>query len=132
MNVQEYSYNSKNNDLIVNLLALRDMDPKLAEDLPNNGVLVFQDNVLVAAGFIRLIEGSSAMLDSYITNPEVAPELRNEALDKVTESLINQSKDLGISKLLSFTVEQTIIDRAIRHGFIKNSNNFQVLYHNLD
>lgn len=132
MNVQKYSYNSKNNNLIGNLLALRGLDVSMVEDLPNNGILVFQDDILIAAGFIRLIEGSSAMLDSYITNPNMSPELRNEALDKVTECLISQSKDLGISKLLSFTIEQTIVNRAIRHGFIKNLNNFQVLYHNLD
>lgn len=104
------------------LLKSRDMDPSLVIDLPEYGLIAFEQGEVVAAGFIRRIEGPYAMLDSYITNAKVLSEVRDLALDRITDKLIKWTASHQITKVISFTADKNTIVRAEKHGLIPMPN----------
>ncbi len=100
------------------MLKNRDLEETLIKTLPKVGFVVFQDDRPIAAGFVRDCEKGIGMLDSYITSPDEDAELRNKALDWITERLIAQSERMGMTRLLAFSDTQNIIIRALNHGFV--------------
>ena len=102
---------------LVELLESRGMDPKLAYDVPETGLLFFMHTEIVAAGFVRMIEGNRAMLDSYITNPVISPKIRNFALDKITTELVEWCKARELKQVLAFSTDEHVVQRSINHGF---------------
>lgn len=108
------TYNRKHNSQIRTWLMARGMDPALVSELPANGVVV-QD---VCAGFIRMVEGGSGMVDSYITNPNATPEARDEALNLLTIRLIELGKELGLKRLIAITKDENTRERATSHGYV--------------
>ena len=110
--------NTKNAQILLQkLLIAHGMDPNLTNDLPVVGRVVVQDDIVIAAGFMRDMEGPYAMLDSYITNPEASPIQRHKALNLITDSLIKVSKSLGKNKLIMFSQDRNTHQRALMHGF---------------
>lgn len=105
------------------LLLGRDMDLGLLDELPCTGIIVIDTNpdqhtvTPIAMGFLRMVEGSYAMLDSYITNPLSTAVKRNEALDVITSGLLRNAADRGISKVISFTSDAGIADRCRQYKF---------------
>lgn len=112
-------------DMLKYWLIYRDMDPTLVNDLPHLGYIVEG----IAAGFLRQCEGPYGLIDGYITNPTKTSEERNEALDIITESLINDAKAKGINHLLAFTRDNGILERAKKHGFAHLPHHFMVFEH---
>ena len=108
-------------------LKLRDLDPTLAGDLPEMGLIAIEENEVVAFGFLRKVEGPYAMLDSYLTNPTIAPEVRDKALDRITRKLISIAKVNHINKLIAFSADAHTIERAATLGFVAHSHVFNVL-----
>lgn len=100
------------------MLKNRAMSDELVDTLPKTGFLVFESGRPIAAGFIRDCEKGIGMLDSYISSPDEDAELRNAALDMITERLIEQSELMGMTSLLAFSDTQNIIIRALQHGFV--------------
>ena len=94
-------------------LKKRGIDTKVVADLPEVGFI----SPNVAAGFLRKVEGNFGMIDSFITNPEASPHNRNEALDKITESLVRTAYGLGMKQLLAISVDENTLKRAVRLGF---------------
>ena len=109
---KEYSHKSG----MITMLEARHMDTTLWLDLPSFGLIAHEDGKVVAAGFLRRVEGGYAMLDSYITNPHATSDQRNRALDTITSKLISISNAHGVTKLFTFTLDQGIADRAVRLG----------------
>lgn len=100
----------------------------ILNDIPKHGFIVFtEEQMPVAAGFLRLVEGDYCLFDSFITNPECSPEERNKALDLITSSLINLGKTLNIKKMFAFSEEPHIIQRSCAHGFGKMPFEFTIL-----
>lgn len=95
-------------------LVRRHMDPTLADNLPSIGYIVPG----VAMGFLRKIEGGQGLLDSFITNPRAPAELRNQALDIITQKLLDKAQKLNINQILAFSVDENTIMRGQRFGFI--------------
>lgn len=108
-------------------LALRNLPLTGAEDLPKIGLMVTHDERLVACGFLRKCEGKYLLLDSYCTNPQVSAELRNQALDILTESLILLAKSQDCKQILAYTQDQNTIKRATKHGMTATSHHVLVL-----
>lgn len=71
----------------------------------------------VGAFFLRRCEGSVGILDSLVTNPDACPVVRHYALDKLYTKLINEANNLGIKRLLGFTLVAETLKRSQRHGF---------------
>lgn len=112
------------------LLELRGMDFSFLEELPEHGLIALEQGMPVALGFIRRVEGSYAMVDSYVTNPNYSSETRHKALDRITKKLLSWCKANHISKVLSFSSDGGIISRAINNGFQKHMF-FSVLFQSL-
>lgn len=99
-------------------LARHQMPIELAQDLPAFGYLVEDVKGKIAAGFIRRMEACDVgLVDSYITNPEEAAWVRNEALTLLTTTLLENSKREGFKKLLFSSKDVSILKRALLHGF---------------
>lgn len=98
-------------------LKSRKMDSTLADDLPENGYIAFNEDKVVGMGFMRMVEGSYAIMDSYITNAKMPSDVRDEALDEITSGIIALARGHGIKKLLTFSLEENILSRAKRHNF---------------
>lgn len=113
------------------LLTLRNMDYHLSSDLPSYGLIAIEKNVPYAMGFVRRMEGPYAMLDSYISNPMSPYNRRDKCLDIITKKLVEWCEINAITKIVAFSENNAIVKRAQLHGFIKQSDNFKVLYNNL-
>ncbi len=109
------------------MLTLRDMDKAILKDLPQIGYICFHHEVPIAIGFLRRMEGPYAILDSYMTNPHLDADIRNTALDKITESLLYYAKKNNVIKVLAFSLDSNTIQRALRHGFVQHSHVFTSL-----
>jgi hypothetical protein len=88
------------------------------DDLPELGVLVRNKDGFVAAGFLRRVERSTvAMIDTYITNPQMPPKIRDQALDEVTSALKHCAVATGLTELIGFSVDVHTLERSKRFGF---------------
>lgn len=111
-------YTKRDRSSLQALLDLRSMPTELVDDLPEFGLVAIENDVMIAAGFIRKIEGMDAFLDSYISNPVYSPETRHIALDRITTKLIGIAKYEGVRHLYAFSADSNTQCRANTHGFI--------------
>lgn len=117
MFITRYSAKADNWNLM-RILKKREKDPKDVYTLPKIGYLVFEEDVVIGAGFLRQCEGGYGLFDSYITNPTIGPKLRDQALEMITKNLVITAKNMGITHLIGFSVDANTITRSQRHGFI--------------
>lgn len=71
----------------------------------------------VAAGFIFYTDSLVAIIDGYISNPKSDARQRDEALDLITEALINNAKFHGIKVIKCDTPLDVVKKRALKFGF---------------
>lgn len=81
--------------------------------LPPNGVIVDGK----AVGFLILMDNNCGMIDFFLSNPKTSKKERREALDQVSERLIDIARDRGVRMLLCSTRKKVIRDRALKYGF---------------
>lgn len=87
------------------------------ETLPQLGFIAIQSSIPVAAGFLRIVEGGYAQIDTLTTNAKFKSKSRHEALSKVVEELIEAAKILELKGILAFTKDEGILKRAESLGF---------------
>jgi hypothetical protein len=87
--------------------------------LPRFGLIALDRGTPIAAGFIREVEGGYGMIDSFITDPKASKELRNEALDRITEKLIKIAKHNKVNQLIAYSLDKNTLMRGISHGFVQ-------------
>lgn len=86
--------------------------------LPKIGYVVLAKNVgPVVIGFLRGCEGNVGMIDSIISNPEIAAEVRDEAIDFLINRLVAAAFKKNIFKVFGFSEDANTLKRAERHGF---------------
>jgi hypothetical protein len=91
------------------------------ETFPEIGFIVRDDQgKAIAAGFLRKVEGNVAQMDSFVTNSTVLAEIRHNAIDLLTQTIIATTKNLNLSGLIVITQIQSIADRAVKQGFVIN------------
>lgn len=98
-------------------LEKRSLPPAEASDMPEFGYIAYEDDTPVCAAFLRRCEGSYAILDGLVTNPDILGSLRNFAIDTITEMLVFLGRELGLKSIICFSVDESTIARAKRHGF---------------
>ena len=108
----------KHNKHAITLLNARGMDPNLVNDLPEHGLIALEGDTPIAMGFIRRVEGLSAMLDSYITAPNASSEARGRAVTIITRKLLHWAKSGGCMRMMSFSLEPSFVTRAEALGFV--------------
>jgi ribosomal protein L9 len=88
-----------------------------ASDLPGHTfAAVYKDDIVAIAG-LRLMEGEVCFIDSMASNQNFESTVRHEALDLLTQTILDLAKNLGFKKIFATTREECIIERAERHGF---------------
>lgn len=92
------------------------------ENLPTYGLMVWLDEVPLAAGFIYQTDSSMALLEWIVSNPEVAHELRGQALDILLDDLCFMAKKLGFKQLFTMAKNERLIEREKSHGFLKTDD----------
>jgi hypothetical protein len=85
--------------------------------LPKLGFIAFHDNRHVASMFLRQVEGGFAIMGDVVTDSRMLPEIRHEALDKLTEKCIETAKALNLKGLFCYTSQLSIQKRAEAAGF---------------
>ena len=94
------------------------MDDSMVDSLPKVGVMAeWLDGTPVAAGYLRVVEGGYAIIDSLIADPASDKTRRNEALDGIITRLIVDGRRLGMKSLLAICELPATIERAKTHGF---------------
>jgi hypothetical protein len=92
-----------------------------ARSLPVPGVNAFPTFGLVvhgvAAGFLIVTDCNLALIDFYISNPDVTREERDVALDAITEGLLEYGIKIGITNFKADTQVKRIRQRAENYGF---------------
>jgi hypothetical protein len=73
---------------------------------------------MIAAGFLRRVEGDIGMGDTFITSPCYGSKTRNKALLAICDTLIKTAKALGFRKLIVLTKVNSIRERANAFGFV--------------
>lgn len=111
---------SKHYEKLSECLNKRGINYSLVEqDRPELGYTVSnKSGDILCAGFLLKIEGNSMMVESYITNPDYSPTLRDEALDALTHHIVESAKLMKIKRLIAFTEDNNTLLRAQRHGFV--------------
>lgn len=71
----------------------------------------------VAAGFIYYTDSLVALIDCYISNPDTDSKTRSDALNAVTDALINSAKFHRCKMIKCDTQSEAIKKRALAHGF---------------
>lgn len=113
---------------IEKMLISRFMASYLIQDLPEHGLIALQDDTPIAVGFIRQIEGPYAMLDSYLSNSEADPEIRDRALNLITRKLLDWARIGGVRNVLAFSADPNTVLRAEAHGFVSfKDHTFQLV-----
>jgi hypothetical protein len=92
--------------------------------LPRIGYIVYSDTEYhyVAAGFLRMVEGGFAQIDTLVTNPNITGDVRNEGLTLLVDTLIKTAKDMELKGIYSMTTNGSIIDRALKLGFFVSNH----------
>lgn len=122
-----YSYTPSLRDKFYELLAINGMSLEFEKDLPGIGYICFPEHEKspeelgppIAAGFIRLMENDYGVMDSFITHRRYASDMRSAALDMIMKKLVLVGRDVGLKKLLAFSLESSLIKRACDLGFTR-------------
>lgn len=95
------------------------MDEISEDRLPKIGFITYSNTEYqyIAAGFLRMVEGGFAQIDSLVTNPSLDPGIRNEGVALLVETLVKTAKDMKLKGIYAFTIDKGILMRAEATGF---------------
>jgi hypothetical protein len=95
------------------------------ETLPLNGlggIMVYKDNINIAAGFLYLSNSNVAWLDWIISNPEYKDKDRKQALELLINTLEEVAKQQGYSVIITITKSKHLIDTHKKLGYTVDEN----------
>jgi hypothetical protein len=104
-------------ECIIQWLEARGMSAKGSENLPCVGYVALSEAKPVAIAFLRICEGSLAIIEGLTTNPEAPSAVRHNAINDLIMQLINDAKMLGVKQLLSYSIDGDTIKRSESYGF---------------
>lgn len=114
MHIEEFNFETHYEHLS-NWLKARNMDSY--HNLPACGYVVYDNDLLVAAAFLRRVEGDFGMFDNLCSNPDAPSESRNLAIDMLARQIIDKCGALDINGLLAWSSDKNTLERSIKHGF---------------
>lgn len=85
--------------------------------LPQLGFIAYIDAKPLAGGFLRMIEGGYAMIDTLVSDAQASSQQRHEGMTTVVAALIQTSKDLKLKGILCHTRDEGVLKRAASLGF---------------
>lgn len=116
--------NTSSGDLeqINSWLVVRGQKPTLPDEMPDIGFMAEVGDNPIAAVFLRKCEGNFAILDGLITDPTIPGNIRHGAIDLLVEAAIYIATDLKFKNIFSFTIDESVLTRSGKHGFVKCKN----------
>ena len=115
--MQTRAYTPADYPAIASIWAARAFPALPPEALPANGIIVLNDRLIVAFGFLYLSDSAIAWTEWLTTNPEAQPAQRHEALDLIIKSLEATARAAGRRILFVSLADRGLISRFIAHGF---------------
>lgn len=88
-------------------------------NLPKIGYIIKKNDMVLAAGFLRLMEGDYGLMDYYVSNGYLSSDLRHQGLNKLTEELIKTAQVLKLNGIFAFIRDEGISKRSEVSGFRK-------------
>lgn len=73
--------------------------------------------VPVAAGFLRMVEGGFAQIDTLMTNAMQPAKMRDDTINLVVDRLIKEAKSLNLNGVLATSKDENTLKRALSIGF---------------
>lgn len=105
--------------IIRHWLNQRNLEVRLADELPEIGFIAFDRDEPIACAFLRKVEPIFAQLDGLMTNVTAKSEFRHEAIDAVVTACIEKAKELKLKQLIAFSVDEGTLKRSEKHRFLK-------------
>ena len=93
--------------------------------LPLNGlggIMVYKDNINIAAGFLYLSNSKVAWLDWIVSNPEYKDKDRKQALELLINTLEEVAKQQGYSVIITITKSKHLVDTHKKMGYTVDTN----------
>lgn len=88
------------------------------KNLPKIGYIAMLDNIPIAAGFLRRVEGDEvAQIDGLTSNPHFGSIIRHKGINLVLNQLVIHAKELNLLGLYAFCQDVSTIKRAEDIGF---------------
>lgn len=87
------------------------------ENLPKIGYIAYDSATVGAMGFLRMLEGGYAMIDTMVSNGDLSAEMRHLMLQQLVAKLVSKGKEMGLKGLISLTSDAGVISRAEAIGF---------------
>lgn len=116
MHIEEFD-KERHSVFVSEWLKARDMSDDVVRNLPLYGFIAYEYDVPVASVFLRQVEGKFGLIDGLCSNPYAPPEIRNIAIDTLTQQLIETAKKLSLKMLYAWTEDSNTLERSSRHGF---------------
>jgi hypothetical protein len=90
--------------------------------LPKIGFIAMDDTAFgfkipIACGFLRIVEGDFAQLDTLVSEKQASSQMRHEGISMVVNALIEEAKRLKMKGIIAFTTDLSVIARARTLGF---------------
>ncbi len=112
------------NDVVAALLDSQDYQPLCdINTLPKIGFIAYHNTSYVAMGFLRMVEGGFAQIDTLCTNPQIPGEIRHEAINAIGEALLNEARGLEVRAVMFFTSSDQVMARTADKGFVALKTN---------
>ena len=95
--------------------------------LPKNGIVVYEEETPVCAGFMYLTDSDWGIMEWIVGNPWVSKEERHNGLDCLIQDLILVAKSNAKKAIFSSVNHPSLIDAYSRNGMIvtdKGMTNF--------
>jgi hypothetical protein len=86
-------------------------------DLPQLGYIAYDSATPIAIGFLRMLEGGYAMIDTLVSNGDLSSDIRHEGMTALIDQLTGKARKLGLKGLISLTADYGVIKRAEAIGF---------------
>ena len=87
------------------------------ETVPAYGWIAYNGSIPVAAGFLRLIEGGYAQIDTLVSNPTTPSVVRHKAISQIVNNCVEDARWMRLKGIVSYTRDESVLKRAIAIGF---------------
>jgi hypothetical protein len=111
------AYNTSHFTHMSSWLSARNIPLWEETSVPKVGFISLKDEVPVAMGFLRLIEGRLGMIDGLLSNPAASGADRSNAIDLIVTQLIDVAKQMHLQGIISFSVDPNTLTRSHKFGF---------------
>lgn len=98
-----------------------DWAPLPESSLPERGMVVMEDGVYLAAGFLYSTDSDICWLEWVVGNAQVESDKRREAISHVVDSIIDWSKELGYKNVFSSVVHPNLIKLYKEKGMMTDN-----------